>query len=128
METKPKPWYTSIKLQAAVVGLVLIFVNAIINHQTIDPNTVTTAVAAVVMAYMGARAWEDSEQAKARATIVAANVTAAATQATTTVSTPGGSDVTVTAPTDAAPVIVRPQPVGNDTGTRQPVIGNMGLP
>lgn len=77
METQPKPWYASYKLIAAVVGVALIFANAFINHQTIDPNVVTQQVSLVIGAYIAAKAWEDGEQAKARAAIHAANVTAA---------------------------------------------------
>lgn len=87
------------KLWAAVVGLVFIVVNAALNQQQIDPDTVTNAVMGIVAAYMASVAWEDGQKAKAEAA------------PTTTVSTPGESNVTVTAPD--APV--------------QPVIGRMGL-
>lgn len=95
METQPKPWYASYKLIAAAVGLVLIFVNAYLNHQTVDNNTVTLAVMGVISAYIASKAYEDSSQAQARATVTAANVTAATQASTTTISTPGASDVTV---------------------------------
>lgn len=94
-----KPWYTSLKLIAAVVALVLIFVNALINRATIDPDTVTQAVAGVIGAYIFAKSYEDGEQAKARAKIEAAP--------TTTVTTPGGSDVTVTAPVEPTQPVVK---------------------
>lgn len=101
MEYKPKPWYQSFKLIAGVVGLVLIFVNAFINRETIDPDTVTNAVMAIIGFYIASKAYEDGEQAKARAKVDAPQ--------TTTVSTPGGSDVTVTAPSETTPPTL-PQP------------------
>jgi hypothetical protein len=54
---------------------------------------------------MATTAWEDTSRAKADAAPV------------TTVSTPGESDVTVTAPTDTPPVIIPPaQPFVDRTG------------
>jgi hypothetical protein len=107
MQTQPyvKPWYTSLKLQAAVVALILIFANAIIFQEKIDPDAVTYAVGIVVSAYIGSKAYEDGEQAKARAKVDAPPVT--------TVSTPGASDVTVTQQPDS-------------TGTPPPILGRMG--
>lgn len=78
------------KLWAAIVGLIFIFVNAFLNQQQIDPDTVTNAIMGIVAAYMAATAWEDGQKAKAEAA------------PTTTVSTPGSSDVTVT-PSDSPP-------------------------
>lgn len=85
------------KFWAAVVGLVFIVVNAALNQQQIDPNTVTNAVMAIVAAYIGATAYEDSQQAKANATVEAAQVSAATT---TTVTTPSEN---VTISTEGAP-------------------------
>lgn len=95
------PVLQSRKLWAAIVGLVFIVVNAYLNHSQIDPDTVTNAIMGIVAAYMAATAYEDGQKAKAEAT------------PTTTVSTPGGSDVTVTAPPDVTPT--------------KPVVGTMGL-
>lgn len=55
------------KLWAAIVGLVFIIVNALLNQQQIDPDTVTNAVMGIVAAYMAATAWEDGQKAKAEA-------------------------------------------------------------
>lgn len=85
------------KLWAAIVGLVFIVVNAALNQQQIDPDTVTNAVMGIVAAYMASTAWEDGQKAKALAA------------PTTTVSTPGTSDVVVT-PADA------PTPTVSRTG------------
>lgn len=102
------------KFWAAVVGLVFIIVNAVLNQEQIDPNTVTNAILGIVAAYMGVTAWEDGKHADAQATVSAANVTAASQANVTTVSTPGESDVTVIAPTEG-------------DKPAQPVIGRMGL-
>lgn len=91
MDSKLSVALQSRKLWAAIVGLVFIVVNAALNQQQIDPNTVTNAVMAIVAAYIGATAYEDSQHVKAKATVDAAVVSAA----TTTVTTPGSSDVTV---------------------------------
>lgn len=92
------PVLQSRKLWAAIVGLVIILVNSWINHATVDQNTVTNAVMGIIAAYCAAVAWEDGKLHEAEAVM--------ATAPTTTVSTPGGSDVTVTAPPDAT------QPIG----------------
>lgn len=89
------------KLWAAIVGLVFIIVNAALNQQQIDPDTVTNAVMGIVAAYMASTAWEDGQKAKAAAA------------PTTTVSTPGTSDVTVTPSDTVTPT--------------QPMIGRTGL-
>lgn len=81
------------KLWAAIVGLVFIIVNAALNQQQIDPDTVTNAVMGIVAAYMAATAYEDGQKAKAEAA------------PTTTVSTPGTSDVQVVATEPAKPYI-----------------------
>lgn len=77
-------------------------VAAIVNRQAIDPDTLVNAIMVLVSAYIGAVALEDGMSARA-----------AATAATTTVSTPGASDVTVVAPPDT-------------TVPPQPMIGRMG--
>lgn len=89
------------KLWAAIVGLALIIVNAILNGEQLDPNTVTNAIMGIVAAYMAATAWEDGQKAKAEAS------------PTTTVITPGTSDVQVM-PSDNNP----PQPFIDSTGLR----------
>lgn len=72
------------KLWAAIVGLVLVIVNAALNHAQVDPNTVTNAVMGIIAAYMASVAYEDGQKAKADAM-----------QPTTTVTTPS-DNVTVT--------------------------------
>lgn len=84
------------KLWAAIVGLIFIIVNAALNGEQIDPNTVTNAVMGIVAAYMASTAWEDGQKARAEAA------------PTTTVTTPGASDVTVIAPPETP---VPPQPM-----------------
>lgn len=71
------------KLWAAIVGLILIVVNSILNNQMVDPDTLTNAIMGIVAAYMAATAWEDGQKAKAQVA------------PTTTVETPS-SNVTVT--------------------------------
>lgn len=97
------------KFWSAVVGFVAIIIVSWRSGTALDPNTVVNAILGIVAAYMGATAWEDGKRHEADAVMAA--------QPTTTVSTPGGSDVTVTAPPDATPPVMT-----------QPVIGNMGLP
>jgi len=106
------------KAWATLIGLILMVITAVINRQAIDPNTLVNGIMALVGIYVGSIAIEDGMTARA-----------AATQATTTVSTPGTSDVQVTAPPDvsAAPVITRLQPMGDDTGAPQPVVTHTGL-
>lgn len=83
------------KVWAAIVGLILIIVNAALNNQQVDPDTVTNAIMGIVAALMASIAYEDGQKAKAEAA------------PTTTVSTPGTSDVTVTSETAAQPFIGR---------------------
>lgn len=93
------------KVWAAIVGLVLIFVNAYLNQQQVDPDTVTNAVMGIVAALMASIAWEDSQ--KARAEIAP----------TTTIETPS-TNVTMTttgATADAPP-----------TPDVHPTLGRMG--
>lgn len=80
------------KLWAAVIGLVFIVVNAALNQQQIDPDTVTNAVMGIIAAYIAATAYEDGQKAKA-------------SDNKTTVSTPGTSDVTVSTSEPAKPYI-----------------------
>ena len=88
------------KLWAAIVGLVLIVVNSLLNNEQLDPNTLTNAIMGIVAAYMASTAWEDGQKAKAEAA------------PTTTISTPGTSDVQVQA---------------SDENMPQPRVGRMGL-
>ena len=105
------PVLQSRKLWAAIVGLVIILVNSWINHASVDQDTVTTAVMGIVAAYCASVAWEDGKLHEAEAVMAATPIT--------TVSTPGGSDVTVTAPPETPEPFVPPT---------KPVVGNMGLP
>lgn len=73
------------KFWSAVVGLVAILYVAWAKGDTVDPNTIVNAILGIVAAYMGVTAYEDSQQAKAQATVEAAQVSAATT---TTVTTP----------------------------------------
>jgi len=82
------------KLWAAIIGFVSILWVSYQSGSALDPNTVINAILGIVAAYIGATAWEDGKQAEAAGRIGAADITAT----TTTVSTPGGSDVTVTNP------------------------------
>lgn len=106
MQTKETPSIyfvlLSRKFWMAAIGLVLILVTAW-NQDPYPADAVVTAIMGVVGAFIAATAWEDTARAKAAAPPV------------TTVSTPGGSDVTVIAPSDAnAPV------------PPQPMLGRMG--
>lgn len=83
------------KLWSAIVGLIAILVTAWQSGAALDPDTVVNAIMVIVSAYMAAVALEDG-MAKRNAN-------------TTTVSTPGTSDVVVT-PTDA------PTPTVSRTG------------
>lgn len=47
------------KLWAAIVGLALIVVNAFLNQQQVDPDTLTNAIMGIIAAYMAAVAFED---------------------------------------------------------------------
>lgn len=89
------------KVWAAIIGLVFIVVNAALNQEQIDPNTVTNAVMGIVAALMASIAVEDGMKARAEA------------PPTTTVTTPGASDVTVIAPPETPTHV-------------QPMIGRMG--
>lgn len=102
--TKERPalYYVllSRKFWMSAIGLALILITA--SQQDPYPtDAVVTAIMGVVAAFVGATALEDgmSKQAESKAT-------------TTTVSTPGESDVTVTAP---------------DTTTAPPFVGRTGL-
>lgn len=53
------------KFWAAIVGLVFILINAYLNQQQIDPDTVVTAIMGIVAAYIGAVAYEDGKQHEA---------------------------------------------------------------
>lgn len=86
--TKPSIYYVllSRKFWMAAIGLIMVVVTAW-NQDPYPTDAVVTAIMGVVAAYIGSVALEDgmSKQAEAKAQ-------------TTTVSTPGESDVTVTAP------------------------------
>lgn len=84
------------KMWAAIVGLILIFVNAWLNEAQVDPDTVTNAIMGVVAALMASIAWEDGQKARAEAV------------PTTTVTTPA-SNVTVSTSDDN--LLVPPQPM-----------------
>lgn len=85
------------KLWAAIVGLVLIVVNAVLNQQQVDPDTLTNAIMGIVAAYMAATAWEDGQKAKAEVS------------PTTTVTTPS-ENVTVSTSDATAPTVERMVP------------------
>lgn len=90
------------KFWAAVVGLVAIFYTAWQSGGGVDPDTIVNAILGIVAAFIGATALEDglSNQNANK----------------TTVSTPGGSDVTVMAPpSDSNPPV-------------QPAVHRMGGP
>lgn len=53
------------KLWAAIVGLVLVVVNSLLNNEQIDPDAVTNAIMGIVAAYMASTAWEDGQKARA---------------------------------------------------------------
>lgn len=100
---KPSILYAlqSRKFWSAVVGLVAILYMAWVNDAALDPDTIVNAILGIVAAYMASVAFEDgmAKRAEAQAT-------------TTTVSTPGESNVTVIAPPDAV---------------AQPFVGRTGL-
>lgn len=92
---KPAIMYVllSRKFWMSLIGLILILVTAW-NQDPYPTDAVVTAIMGVVAAYIGSVALEDGMTARA-----------AATATTTTVSTPGESDVTVTTPSGTtAPV------------------------
>lgn len=103
MKEKPSIYYVllSRKFWMAAIGLVMVVVAAW-GQDPYPTDAVVTAIMGVVAAYMGSVALEDgmSKQAEAKAM-------------TTTVSTPGTSDVQVQAPSDSAPP--------------KPHIGRMGM-
>lgn len=86
----------SSKFQAMLAGLITIILIAVINRQQIDPNVLSAAVTGLIGAYIAATAYEDGQKAKAEVA------------PTTTITTPGGSDVSVTAPDGTG---VPPQPI-----------------
>lgn len=86
------------KFWSAVVGLAAIFYTAWQSGGGVDPDTLVNAILGIVAAYMGATALEDGLSNR--------NAT------TTTVSTPGTSDVTVVQSDMPA------QPVIHHTGLR----------
>lgn len=102
---KPGIYYVllSRKFWMSVIGLILILVTAW-QQDPFPTDAVVTAIMGIVAAFVGATALEDgmSKQAESKAT-------------TTTVSTPGASDVSVIAPTDAPP-----------TPDVHPTLGRMG--
>lgn len=95
------------KFWSAVVGLVAILYMSLVNGAELDPDTVVNAILGIVAAYMATTAWEDSSKAEAAGRVSAAETAAS----TTTVSTPGASDVTVTK---------------SDENPTQPMLGRMG--
>lgn len=54
------------KVWAAIVGLILVFVNAWLNEAQVDPDTVTQAIMGIVAALMASIAWEDGKKAEAQ--------------------------------------------------------------
>lgn len=109
MQTRETPsiYYVllSRKFWMSAIGLILILVTAW-NQDPYPTDAVVTAIMGVVAAFVAATALEDgmSKQAESKAT-------------TTTVSTPGESDVTVTAPSD---VSVPAQPFSETFTGRRP--------
>lgn len=103
-----KYWFLKSRKFWVFIGAVISLYFATARVQPFPVETFIQGVVALALGYMGTVAWEDTAAKKAEATIAAANVTAAAQTATTTISTPGTSDVQVTAPPDApAPTPVR---------------------
>lgn len=111
MQTKETPsiYYVllSRKFWMTLIGLVLILVTAW-GQDPYPTDAVVTAIMGVVAAFIGATAWEDSSRNQAAGTIAAADINAT----TTTVTTPGASDVQVTA--------------SPDTVQHSPELGRMG--
>lgn len=60
-------WLNSRKVRTAIAALVTILLTAWVNGETVDPNTIIQAVAAIAMALMGAVAYEDGKKAEAAA-------------------------------------------------------------
>lgn len=108
-----EPFRRSRKLRAAAVALFTIVMTALLNREAIDPNTLINAIVLLAGAYMGTVAWEDTQNARANATVAAANITAHSQATTTTVSTPGTSEVQVT---QADTVVPAKLPYGTYTG------------
>lgn len=98
------------KFWAAIFGFISILWVSYQSGNTLDPDTVINAILGIVAAYIAATAWEDGKVAEAAGRVSAAETTAS----TTTVSTPGGSDVTVTKSDENPPV------------PPQPMLGRMG--
>lgn len=90
------------KLWAAIIGFASILWVSYQSGSALDPDTVINAILGIVAAYIAATAWEDGKQAEAAGRIGAAETTAT----TTTVSTPGTSDVAVTATSESKPPTV----------------------
>lgn len=107
------------KFWSAVVGFVAIVVVALRSGSALDPNTVVNAILGIVAAYMGATAWEDGKRHEAEAVMASAPVT--------TVSTPGVSSVTVTAPPDASAATIVVPGATSDTAAPPPVIKSIGM-
>lgn len=80
------------KLWAAIIGFISILWVSYQSGHALDPDTVINAILGIVAAYIAATAWEDGKQAEAAGRIGAADINAS----TTTVTTPGTSDVQVT--------------------------------
>lgn len=80
------------KLWAAIIGFISILWVSYQSGNTLDPDTVINAILGIVAAYIAATAWEDGKQAEA----VGKMVEAENQQATTTITTPGTSNVEVT--------------------------------
>lgn len=93
-----------------MIGAVVTLLVTASNQDPYPIDTVIQGLVAIVLGYMGTVAWEDTASKKAIGEIAKAESDAQ----TTTVSTPGESDVTVTAPADATPA----QPVIHHTGLR----------
>lgn len=92
------------KFWMALIGLILVLVTAW-SQDPFPTDAVVTAIMGVVAAYMGSVALEDGMKAQSEAKAT-----------TTTVTTPGESDVTVTAPSDTGTPPA--QPMIDHTGMR----------
>lgn len=82
------------KFWMSAIGLILILVTAW-QQDPFPTDAVVTAIMGVVAAFVAATAYEDSQQAKATATVDAATIVATTKANTTTVTTPS-ENVTVT--------------------------------
>jgi hypothetical protein len=83
------------KVWAAIIGLIVILVNAYINQEQIDPDTITNAVMGIVAALMASIAVEDGMKAKAEVA------------PTTTIETPAPNVTVTTADDTGTPLHVR---------------------